>query len=255
MVPAVARPSGSATLEDRLIAEVSAYDTMGLEKSDRQERNVLQTLHRPGRNTQEICIRPIEGILAVLIPEGLQRPPGETGNVKFPRTYVKIIIHNKVIRSGSVIFGKYKVTLMRRTLFALAFIFTTVSCGKDTFKSQPQLSLKSVSSTKVPAFGNLQVILRLTDREGDFQDTVWVKKVTTRCPSSNFADSLLYRIPKDLPRTSNFDGDVVLSFTYPFELQPRCTRPDTAVFSFWMKDKKGNRSDTVKTPQIIILRP
>lgn len=129
------------------------------------------------------------------------------------------------------------------------------SCGKDTFQSKPQLTLTSVSSTVVPANSGLQIRMRLTDKEGDFVDTLWVSKITTRCPSSNFRDSLLYRIPGDAPRTKNFDGEVQVSFSYPIELQPRCIRPDTAVFSFWMKDKKGNRSDTVRTPAIIILRP
>jgi hypothetical protein len=144
---------------------------------------------------------------------------------------------------------------MRRLLPVSLLIVLTLSCGKDSFKSKPELTLKSVSTTRVEANRNLQVILTLKDKEGDFRDTVWVRKITTRCPSSNFSDSLLYRIPNDLPRSTNFVGDVILSFTYALELQPRCVRPDTAVFSFWMKDRKGNRSDTVRTPQIIILRP
>lgn len=96
--------------------------------------------------------------------------------------------------------------------------------------------------------------MRLTDKEGDFVDTIWVKKTTTRCTFSNFQDSLLYSIPSETPRTKNFDGEVLISFSYAIELQPRCNRNDTATFSFWMKDKAGNKSDTVKTPPIIILR-
>jgi hypothetical protein len=134
-------------------------------------------------------------------------------------------------------------------------LMTIISCGKDTFQSKPQLTLESVSSTTVPPNSGLQIRMRLTDKEGDFVDTIWVSKVTTRCPNSNFRDSLLYRIPGDAPRTKNFDGEVLISFSYAIELAPRCTRPDTAVFSFWMKDEKGNRSDTVRTPRIIILRP
>ena len=144
---------------------------------------------------------------------------------------------------------------MTKILFFLFFITIFISCGKDTFQSKPQLFLTSVSTTTVPPLGDLQIIMRLTDKEGDFLDTIWVKKITTRCPSSNFSDSLLYRIPDGVPKTKNFDGEVVMSFTYAFELQPRCTKPDTAVFSFWMKDKKGNVSDTARTPQIIILKP
>ncbi len=143
---------------------------------------------------------------------------------------------------------------MKQFLLVVIAALMVTACGKDTFKSQPQLFLKSVSSTTVPVNGNLQIILRLTDKEGDFKDTLWVKKVTTRCPSSNFSDSILYRIPGDVPKTPNFDGEIKLSFTYSFELQPKCTRADTAVFSFWMKDEKGLQSDTVRTPPIIIER-
>ncbi|WP_336514457.1 hypothetical protein [Pollutibacter soli] len=144
--------------------------------------------------------------------------------------------------------------MLQRVSIILCLI-VLFSCGKDTFQSKPQLTLKDVSSTIVPPNGGLIINMRLTDKEGDFLDTIWVKKVTTRCPTSNFADSLLYRIPGDVPKTKNFDGDVTVTFTYAFELQPRCTQPDTAVFSFWMKDEKGNISDTARTPQIIILRP
>ncbi len=85
---------------------------------------------------------------------------------------------------------------MTKSLFLLFFIALFLSCGKDTFQSKPQLIFKSVSSTTVPAFSDLQIIMRLTDKEGDFLDTVWVKKVTTRCPSSNFADSLVIQDPR-----------------------------------------------------------
>lgn len=138
----------------------------------------------------------------------------------------------------------------------IASLFVLIlSCGKETFQSRPQLTLKSVSSSIVPPQSGLQIVMRLTDKEGDFTDTVWVEKITTRCPNSNFRDSLLYRIPAETPRKRNFDGEVVMTFSYPFELQPRCTRDDTAVFSFWMRDKAGNRSDTVRTQPIIILKP
>lgn len=144
---------------------------------------------------------------------------------------------------------------MGKYLGIASLFLLILSCGKDTFQSRPQLTLQSVSSSVVPPQSGLQIVMRLTDKEGDFTDTVWVEKITTRCPNSNFRDSLLYRIPDETPRKKNFDGEVVVTFSYPFELQPRCTRDDTAVFSFWMKDRAGNRSDTVRTQPIIIQRP
>ena len=109
---------------------------------------------------------------------------------------------------------------MGKNLVIASFLLLILSCGKETFQSKPQLTLKSVSSTVVPPQGNLQIIMRLTDKEGDFVDTLWVQKITTRCPSSNFRDSILYRIPSETPRKKNFDGDVVVTFTYPSNCSP-----------------------------------
>lgn len=135
-------------------------------------------------------------------------------------------------------------------LLSLVFL----SCGKDNFENRPRLTLNGVSSTVIPVGSDLQLTMRLTDKQGDFRDTIWVRKITTRCPSSNFADSLLYRVPSDVPRTSNFDGEITLTFQYAVALRPRCARNDTATFSIWMKDAAGNKSDTVRTEPIIIFR-
>lgn len=143
---------------------------------------------------------------------------------------------------------------MKAYLMLGILLLTVFSCGKDSIETRPKLTLKGVSSNIIPKGSDLQVTFRLTDKQGDFYDTIWVKKITTRCPSSNFADSILYRIPSDVPRGNNFDGEVNVIFQYAVALQPRCVRNDTATFSFWMKDKEGNKSDTVITPPIIILR-
>jgi hypothetical protein len=143
---------------------------------------------------------------------------------------------------------------MKNLIFCGLVMLFIISCSKDSFQSKPQLFLKSVSSTNIPNGGNLEIKFRLTDKEGDFRDTIWVKKITTRCPNSNFADSSIFRVPSDVPRTNFFDGEVVISLNYFLGLQPRCTKADTAVFSFWMKDAAGNKSDTVSTPSIIIAR-
>jgi hypothetical protein len=144
---------------------------------------------------------------------------------------------------------------MKQSLLIGLLVLFVISCGKDKFQSKPQLTLKSVSSNFIPVGFDLQVNMRLTDQEGDFSNVIFVQKLTTRCPNSNFVDSLLYHIPNDVPRTSNFDAEIIVTFKYPLALQPQCTQPDTAVFSFWMKDAANNISDTVHTPPIIILRP
>jgi hypothetical protein len=142
---------------------------------------------------------------------------------------------------------------MKYSFLISLLVLVVISCGKDKFQSTPQLTLKSVSSTVVPANTGLQVILQLTDSEGDIGDSIWVRKLTTRCPSSNTLDSGKYRIPSDVPRTKNMDAEIIFTFDYAFDgLQPACTQPDTAIFSFWLKDLAGHVSDTASTPAIII---
>jgi len=142
---------------------------------------------------------------------------------------------------------------MTKQFIPLLLILIAFSCAKESFQSKPTLSIKSVSGTQVPAGSDLQITMRLTDKEGDFVDTIWVQKKTTRCVPSNFIDSFLYQIPAETPRIKNFSADVIVTFDV-VALQPKCPRNDTAIFSFWMKDEKGNISDTAKTQQIIIAR-
>jgi hypothetical protein len=144
---------------------------------------------------------------------------------------------------------------MKQGLLIGLLVLFLISCGKDKFQSEPQLTLNKVSSTLIPVGFDLQVNMRLTDQEGDFNDVIYVQKITTRCPNSNFVDSMLYRIPGDVPRSTKFDAEVIVTFAYALGLQPQCTQPDTAVFSFWMKDAANHVSDTVHTPPIVILRP
>ena len=143
---------------------------------------------------------------------------------------------------------------MTKHFVSILFLLFLLACSKDTFQTKPQLKINSLSSIVVTPGSDLQISMRLTDKEGDFLDTIWMKKQTTNCSASDFTDSSLYSIPAETPRKVNFDGEVLVSFTYAIELQPRCNYADTAVFSFWMKDKKGNVSDTVKTQSIIIQR-
>ena len=143
---------------------------------------------------------------------------------------------------------------MRKSIPFLLLLFLMIGCGKDGMQSRPTLKVNSISGNIVPAGTDLEVRLQLTDLEGDFLDTIWIRKTTSSCTRSNFTDSSLYQIPSDLPRTKNFSGELILTLNYSVVLQPRCFKNDTATFRFWVKDEKGNKSDTAKTAPIIILK-
>ncbi|MFZ9261805.1 MAG: hypothetical protein ACO3AW_07105 [Chitinophagaceae bacterium] len=143
---------------------------------------------------------------------------------------------------------------MRKIFLYILLAIFMVGCEKDNFESKPSLKINSISANKIFAGEDLQIKLQLSDLEGDFLDTIWIKKSTTTCTRSNFTDSSLFQIPSDLPRTKNFSAELILTLNYSVVLQPRCFSSDTTTFSFWVKDEKGNKSDTVKTSPIIISR-
>lgn len=143
-------------------------------------------------------------------------------------------------------------------LFCCAIIF--VACSKDKFNSKPQLSFKAVSATTINSGDFLQFQLKVTDKEGDIQDTIWIQRNSKICPTS-FASLLPYRVP-DFVAPTNLDATMEITFIYKAFQQgvvqiTGCSSPsrnDTSVFKFWLKDKKGNISDTISSPPIALLR-
>jgi hypothetical protein len=138
--------------------------------------------------------------------------------------------------------------MTKQSFFILLILL--FGCQKTKFETRPRLKLVSLSSVNVKHLSALQIILQITDKQGDFIDTVWMTKITNGCPDSDLRTNFL--LPSDVQRTNNFLGEYIFSLDYRKVLQPLCNKRDTAVFRFWTKDKKGNFSDTVKTSPIFI---
>jgi hypothetical protein len=134
--------------------------------------------------------------------------------------------------------------------FYFIFLVLLLGCQKTKFETRPRLKLVSVSTTTIKYKDNLQIILQITDKQGDFIDTVWMTKITTGCLDSDLRNT--YLVSSEVQRKNNFLADYIFTLSYIEELQPFCKKRDTAVFRFWTKDVKGNFSDTVKTSPIII---
>lgn len=156
-------------------------------------------------------------------------------------------------------------------LAALAFCVIS-ACSKDTFTSKPQLTFKSVNTTTLLSGGIIVFGLDYTDKDGDIAgsdsilvtDTtagaIFYQKVTSNCSLSDASG--WYRIPPDFVGTSNSKGTIDVTFGYGINTgavpinQPACQgQNDTCVFRFLLKDRAGNRSDTVTSPQIVIVKP
>lgn len=143
-------------------------------------------------------------------------------------------------------------------LFAIAVMF--YACNKDTYTTKPQIKIKSINHTVVSQGDLLLFQLEFTDKEGDIQDTLWVQKISKICPNENGVQFVTpYRVPNFTP-TANLQG--VLEFGYGYnanvsgyETIRGCTnKNDTATFKFWLKDKANNRSDTITSQAIVLLK-
>ncbi|MFI5186379.1 MAG: hypothetical protein ACHQF0_06625 [Chitinophagales bacterium] len=150
---------------------------------------------------------------------------------------------------------------MRLILAILLVVLFAVACSKNNFTTKPQLKIKSVNTTELSRNDDLQFTMRLTDKEGDFTTFLGYSKTVVNCPAGNFADSSLLQIPQKFLDAHLNEGDVVIDLSdVILKGDNDCTvaggggtpQTDTAVYSFWTKDKAGNVSDTVKSVPIII---
>lgn len=148
------------------------------------------------------------------------------------------------------------------TLAAIV-ILAMLACSKDKFQTVPSLRVKSVSTEVVPLNGSLRVILEFTDKEGDVQDSIWVKKKRiNRRTTATLRDSLLYKIPGYPDKTKGefeitLDYQSILSAINPPNIpgsNPPRKEPDTLNVKFAVRDKAGHTSDSVSIGQIVVLR-
>jgi hypothetical protein len=144
-------------------------------------------------------------------------------------------------------------------LFCAAFI---AACHKDQFQTKPTLSLKSMNGNVVPAGASLVLNFEFTDKEGDVNDTIFVKKIRlNKLKVPTVRDSFGLQVPT-FPK--NTKGEIQLTLEHSFYLTSAINPPkdpitgkninDTLMLQFALKDKANNVSDTVTTGPVVILR-
>jgi hypothetical protein len=146
-----------------------------------------------------------------------------------------------------------------RLISVLMIALVFVACEKDKFTTKPQMRFKSVNATEISNNDVIVLTFDLTDKEGDFTDSLWFSKTIKGCSNGNFIDSTKLRIPEEFLKTKGMEGEIVITLTRPLRGANVCfvpgggPRPDTSIFKLWTVDKAGNQSDTAFTPEIIIL--
>jgi hypothetical protein len=147
-----------------------------------------------------------------------------------------------------------------KLLILLTITLFFSSCKKEEFNTKPTLTFGEVNTTQLRQ-GNLLIFtLNFTDKEGDIQDTLWVQKISRTCPSTPGVQFISRNKVPDFTGTPNLKGKLEITFVYNANVPGTpsivgCNnRNDTAFFRFWLKDKANNRSDTISSPDIILIR-
>lgn len=138
-----------------------------------------------------------------------------------------------------------------------------LACGKERFETKPQLEVKSVSSYTVPVNGGLQINLEFRDKEGDVDSMLYVVRHRLNQRHTSPIENPLvirYTIPSfpDKPKGEfelNLGYIDPLTFSNPAIDLPGSNQKeaDTLLLKFYVKDAKGNVSDTVSLDRNIIV--
>ena len=143
-------------------------------------------------------------------------------------------------------------------LLAIPAIF--YGCSKDTFTSKPQISIKSINATTLSPGSLLLFNIAFTDKEGDIQDTLWVQKISRNCPTTPGVQFISKNKVPNFTPTANLEGVLEIGYGYNANITGYNTisgcgnKTDTAYFRFWLRDKAKNISDTITSPNIILLK-
>lgn len=149
-----------------------------------------------------------------------------------------------------------------KLLTVVLFVFAFITCSKDSYNTTPTLKFESVNGTEFPQGSVVTFHLQCTDKEGDVVDTIWVQRVSkvSVCQYLSLADS--FPIPNFFP-PKNVKADFDFTYNYASLVPPNfagCTNAtsisttDTSYFRFWMHDKAQHVSDTVQSPDIVLLK-
>ena len=142
----------------------------------------------------------------------------------------------------------------------LIIVIIANSCNKDKFTTRPQLTLKSVSSTRLVTGQTLVFTFDFTQKSGTL-DSLYINRNSLWCDTSTYRSSLNYKVPS-FTEVNNQTGQLTINFAYnttssgAVEINNgTCNvRADTSIFKFCLGDKEGHFSDTVKSPKIVFVK-
>ncbi|MBE7169258.1 MAG: hypothetical protein INR73_01635 [Williamsia sp.] len=145
---------------------------------------------------------------------------------------------------------------MKKFFLIAGMVVLAWACKKDEYQTNPKISIKSITPTRVQPGSAMVTILRFTDKEGDVgggQIIVIRNRLNRRPLASNYdkTDTIRNAVP-DFPKESL--GEINVTLEYSNFLKESPIENDTLILKFAVQDKKGNKSDTISTDKIVILQ-
>lgn len=150
---------------------------------------------------------------------------------------------------------------MKKLSLVVSVLIVLMACSKDKYQSTPQIKIKSISSDVVTQGSDWNATLTFTDKEGDVDGTVFIRKVriNQRVVAKTLFDTINYKIP-DFPAYST--GEITIrianndikSAEQPFSLPGGGLEPDSLKIWFRVTDAAGNKSDSISTGTIVVVR-
>jgi hypothetical protein len=148
---------------------------------------------------------------------------------------------------------------MKNLILFVSMSLLVAACGKDKFNTKPTLTFKSINNKVISKNSELRFNLNVTDTEGDLTDTVFVMRRVRNCSNSN--SNFAYKLPV-FPLKTKLDINIELIYAYAVPNSqyvglgaPACAnKNDSVTYRFMIKDKAGNKSDTVNSPEFVILQ-
>lgn len=140
-----------------------------------------------------------------------------------------------------------------KKVLVFSILVVLLACNKDKFQTKPSIAIVNYNTKVIGRDQELQIDLEFTDKEGDLSGGKFVyvpKPVTKRPPQQPYPDSVVYVIP-DFPDHSKGQFSIRMKWE---ELHKSDIQNDTLFFKFVATDRAGNKSDTVNSDQIVVLR-
>ena len=150
--------------------------------------------------------------------------------------------------------------MQKLVLYSTLALLLFVACSKDKYQTTPTIEIKSIEPTTVGINTPLIVELEYTDKEGDIQDSIFVKKIRINQKElKTLRDSFAPQLPGDAPEKPK--GTIKLTLDYNNYVtsaenpgNPPNAAPDSLIFRFILQDKGKHRSDSVESGLIVVLR-